>query len=316
MLEKELLGEIDDLLPQARLIRIETGQTVDQSRALAALPVALVPGPLANPPALRDSPILLPLSLAWICVLLSAIAVAGLLAGVMVLSERRAAFVSAVTHELRTPLTTFRMYTEMLAEGIIRDQAKRDEYVGTLHQESNRLGHLVENVLAYAKLERGTGARHMETLTIRDLLSRIGGPLVSRARQADMELMVEFSDADGDTRLHTDQAAVQQILYNLVDNACKYGQDGDDARIHLMATRASEGVVFRVCDHGKGLDKREARRLFKPFRKSAHAAARSAPGIGLGLALCSRLARQLGGKLSYEDRPEAGACFVLTLPGK
>ena len=70
------------------------------------------------------------------------------------LSERRGAFVSAVTHELRTPLTTLRMYTEMLADGMVPDEPRRRSYLQTLRAEADRLGHLVENVLAYSRLER------------------------------------------------------------------------------------------------------------------------------------------------------------------
>ena len=96
------------------------------------------------------SPIFLSLGIAWACVLLAATAVAGLLAGVMRLSARRASFVSAVTHELRTPLTTFQMYAEMLADGMVPEESKQKEYLATLRAEAGRLIHLVENVLAYA----------------------------------------------------------------------------------------------------------------------------------------------------------------------
>ncbi len=75
-----------------------------------------------------------------------------MLRGVLALSERRASFVSAVTHELRSPLTTFRMYAEMLAEGMVRDEQQRDRYLSTLRQEADRLSHLVDNVLQYARL--------------------------------------------------------------------------------------------------------------------------------------------------------------------
>ena len=83
-----------------------------------------------------------------------ALAVGFLLMGAISLSQRRAAFISSVTHELRTPLTTFRMYTEMLVEGMASDPAKQSQYHRTLYRESDRLVHLVENVLSYARLVR------------------------------------------------------------------------------------------------------------------------------------------------------------------
>ena len=313
-IREELLSEIADIFPEASLSAVTNESVVDGSRLMAALPVQLTPGPLASPLASVQSPLALPLTIAWGCVIFSALAIALLLFGTLSLSERRGAFVSAVTHELRTPLTTFRMYTEMLAEGIIRDEDKKAQYLDTLHKESNRLGHLVENVLTYSQLERGAGPRKLETCPVDTVLAHVTPPLQDRVGRSEMELTIEASDIDRQSYMATDIAALEQILTNLVDNACKYASSASDKRIHLTATRERSHVVFRVCDHGPGLDRKEARLLFKPFRKSATAAAQSAPGVGLGLALCRRLANQLGGELSYEHRAEAGACFALRIP--
>ncbi len=310
----ELLSEVNDLFPAATLAAVKGPSDMDGARMMASLPVRLIPGLMADPLPTASSPLRVPLSIAWACVIFAALSVALLLLGTVRLSERRGAFVSAVTHELRTPLTTFRMYTELLAEGIITDEEKKTKYLHTLYRESNRLGHLVENVLAYSQLEKGTGARTLETICVGDLLQRVHDPIQTRVNQTDMQLVIEASEPDRETFLATDTSAVEQVLTNLVDNACKYASDAEDNRIHLMAARERQHVVFRVCDHGRGLNRRESKQLFKPFRKSAHAAAQSAPGIGLGLALCRQLARQLGGELYYENRAEAGACFALKLP--
>ena len=109
-----------------------------------------------------------------------------------------------------------------------------------------------------------------------------------------------------------DPVAIEQVLFNLVDNACKYGRGATDARIHLMPRQASRHVQLRVRDHGPGIRPEHARRLFEPFSKSSEEAASSAPGVGLGLALSRRLARAMRGDLRLEAT-EDGACFVLTL---
>ena len=106
------------------------------------------------------------LLIGWGGAFLAVAAAAALLHGVMTLSERRAAFVSSVTHELRTPLTTFRMYAEMLANGMVPDAARRQEYYETLQRESERLTLLVENVLAYARLERGRKPQGQDRVTV------------------------------------------------------------------------------------------------------------------------------------------------------
>ena len=201
--------------------------------------------------------------LGWGAVLLAVAAAAALLHGVMTLSERRAAFVSSVTHELRTPLTTFRMYAEMLARGMVPDAKRRQEYFETLQRESERLTLLVENVLAYARLERGRKPQGQDRVTLAGLLDRIGPRLTQRAAQAGMECIIDLPRPLGEGRgegeargtkapshcplpkgeglrgavlpkgegldgeFITDSAVVEQILFNLVDNAAKYAAQRD-----------------------------------------------------------------------------------------
>jgi signal transduction histidine kinase len=247
-------------------------------------------------------------------VLLAALAAFVLLRGAVVLSERRGAFVSAVTHELRTPLTTFRMYTEMLEGGMVPDEQKRQRYLVTLRTEAERLDHLVKNVLAYARLEKTRAGGQIESVQVLDLTERIKDQLSDRAGQSDMQLTVELSDPVAATTVRADRAAAERILFNLVDNACKYATDADDRRIHIEAERRGDMLAVKVRDHGAGIGPEQARRLFKPFSKSAKEAAESAPGVGLGLALSRRLARGMGGDLVLDTSVSDGACFVFTLP--
>ncbi len=309
-----LLGLVADLLPGADLLPLNQGETDGGGRRLASLPLRIDPGPGATYPTPEMSPLRISLIVAWACALLAVGAVGLLLMGALSLSERRGAFVSAVTHELRTPLTTLRMYTEMLAGGMVPDEAKRQHYLDTLHGEADRLGHLVENVLAYARLERGSAKGRIETVTVGDLLVGVHGVLKQRAAQAKLELVSAAPREVASSMVRADITAVEQILFNLVDNACKYALSDEEKKITLEARSIGAQVALRVRDHGPGIASGEARKLFKPFRKSARDAANSAPGVGLGLALSRRLARMMGGDLRFEESVTDGACFVLTLP--
>ncbi len=313
-IRSSLLEAIADLLPAADLIPVVQMTANEGGRLLAALPVRLVPGPLFGENDGAISPILLSLAVAWACMLMAAVAVAGLLGGVIRLSQRRATFVSAVTHELRTPLTTFQMYAEMLAEGMVPDEQKRREYLNTLRAESIRLTHLVENVLAYARLERGRVDRRLESITLEDLLHAFKDRLAGRAEQAGMKLCLEMPTDVASEAVQANIAAVEQILFNLVDNACKYASSAVDKRIDLSCRIKDGMAVVSVRDHGPGLSPAAGRHLFRPFSKSAQEAAHSAPGIGLGLALSRRLARDMGGDLLFSENIGNGACFVLKLP--
>jgi signal transduction histidine kinase len=328
-IKQMLLAEARQILPEVELVPVSPNTNdLLPGRMLATLPAQLVvPEPTTSLSVLDfeivpDEPapptwsaIRVSLVIAWTCLALAAVAVAVLLQGAVTLSERRGAFVAAVTHELRTPLTTFRMYAEMLSAGMVPSGEKQQQYLDTLRVEADRLSHLVENVLAYARLERGKPGRRREAVSLASLLDRVQSRLADRARQAEMELVVEADQAARTCIVHTDPGAVEQILFNLVDNACKYAATADDRRIHLQLAETADGAELCVRDHGRGIAPHEARKLFHPFSKSVHEAASTAPGVGLGLALCRRLARALGGRLELEPGDQ-GASFLLTLPGK
>ena len=187
-----LLDRISDLLPDAALEPVDQNRSGDESHLLAALPIVrLVPGTSLGSADSPASPIVLSLAAAWVCVAVAAAAVGVLIWGVMRLSERRAAFVSAVTHELRTPLTTFQMYAEMLAEGMVPDVEQQHRYLCTLRNEAIRLTHLVENVLAYARLERGRTVGRIEPIGLLILIEGIEDRLHAHAEQAGMKLEID-----------------------------------------------------------------------------------------------------------------------------
>jgi signal transduction histidine kinase len=306
-----LLDDVRDLLPDADLAPLRGPVDPRDTRLLAAIPARLIPGAA---PVLIDeglSPIKVSLAVAWGFVLLAAAAAAAVLAGALALSERRAAFVSAVSHELRTPLTTFRMYAEMLGRGMVAGEDQRAEYIRTLHRESERLSRLVDNVLAYSRIERGRSPGRLQTVRAADLVDRVRDRLSERAAQAGMSF--DASPPPAGLSLRADPEAVDQVLFNLVDNAAKYACRADDKRIHLEMAREGSWAVLRVRDHGSGVPFDELPRLFRAFHKSARDAAGKAPGVGLGLALCRRLARQMGGDLAVDKSVRDGACLVLRL---
>ena len=280
-IREELLARISDLLPHADLVPHNT-PVEDGSRLLASLPVRLLPGALEVPEVSGLTPTHQSLIVTWASMLVGAVAVGVLLQGVIALSERRAAFVSAVTHELRTPLTTFRMYAEMLAEGMVTNEDDRRKYLNTLRVEADRLTHLVCNVLAYAKLERGGLGGRIAPVSVATILHKEGDRLADRAEQAGLELLVNADEATLAASAMADASAVEQILFNLVDNACKYGCEREAAD---AASGGGRGRAKRVLAGSRSWARHRAAergRLFQPFRKSADDAAQRRRAWGWG----------------------------------
>jgi signal transduction histidine kinase len=308
-IEPALLDRISDILPGAKLEAVTANDLAEtDTRRLASIPARLVVPPDAMPSTALpwNTPVRISLMIAWACALLAAGAIAWLLGAAVSLGERRGAFAAAVTHELRTPVTTCRMYSEMLASGVVQNEQDRQHYLETLVAESDRLGHLIENVLAYSRLERRMSVNCQQSIGVSDLIAQILPSLRRRTEQAKLPLVVDLPEPVGGLSCRTDLTTVQQILLNLVENACKYGK----AEIALSAAATASSLCLSVSDRGPGIDAARASRLFVAFDKSK---TDTVPGIGLGLYLSRRLARQLGGDLQNVPT-HSGATFVLSLP--
>ncbi len=305
-LQEILLREAADLLPDAKLVRVEGKEAASDPLSLVSFPFRLIRNEVAP---VAVSSVNGPLLIGWIAVLIAILTASLLVHGVMRLSERRASFVSAVTHELRTPLTTFRLYSDMLESGAVKPE-KRGDYLRVLSREADRLSHLVENVLSFSKIERGSARSVVRESTVTELLEPMRERLEARLATAGLTLEM---DPACTLRVRVDSAAVEHILFNLIDNAAKYASVGDPPTVLIQVQEDGRHVEIRVSDHGPGIPRSERRRIFRAFHKSAREAAESRPGVGLGLALSRRLAKSLGGGLECADRA-GGACFVLRLP--
>jgi len=309
-LRDQLLDEVQDLVPDARLQEIRSEGTGREGLELATVPARLVTTTPVAAVAIGMSPVRWALVLGWLAAALAVGAVGHTVRASLALGERRSRFASSVTHELRTPLTTFRMYSEMLADGMVTDEARRQEYLETLRDESDRLSRLVENVLSYAQLEEGRLPLERERSTVDELLASIRPTLERRAADGGMEFLVDTGSV-GQHAVETDATAVGQVLFNLVDNATKYAGAAADRRIELGAQLRDGRLVLSVRDHGPGVQPEARATIFEAFERRAPDAL---PGVGLGLALSRGLARTLSGELVLDETCTDGGRFELVLP--
>ncbi len=321
-LRSALLEQIESLAPGARLLPT-TDAVGDDARRLASIPaiLELVPDQIEEQRGFLGQPAAAGLLIVWAAAV-GAIAATGLaLRSSIGSAVRTSRFASSVTHELRTPLTTFRLYADMLADGLVPDEERRQAYHATLRDESARLGLLVENVLAWSRVEDGRVPRDPRPMTVGGLVSAIEPVLARRARESSAAFECVWPDASlADGEVVTDPDRVSQILFNFVDNACKYGlPDGATPRVRLSVERRGDRLVLAVEDGGPGVPDRLRARIFRAFDRGERGPGDAVRGLGLGLAISSELARALDGRLRCErseggEGALGGARFSLELP--
>jgi signal transduction histidine kinase len=219
-------------------------------------------------------------------------------------AERRSNFVAAVTHELKTPLTSIRMYAEMLRDGMVESEAKRDEYYSTITAESERLSRLIDNVLEFSRLEQGTRELNLVVGSVAPVLEEAARLLEPHAREIGFRLRVEIEPSLPPVRF--DRDALTQVVFNLVDNALKYARDAGDREVVLHAGASGDGVVISVRDRGPGVPPRHLSKIFDPFYRGENELTRRSRGTGIGLALVKGLSEQMGGVVDGGNAPDGG----------
>jgi signal transduction histidine kinase len=226
------------------------------------------------------------------------------------LARLRDDFISSVSHELRTPLAQIRMFAELQEAGKLRTTEERERAVRVINRETQRLTHLVENILRYSHLRRATertGGR--ETVDLDGAVSEILEAFRPLAAGRNMHIATAVDDR-ATVIAHRD--AVKQIVVNLLDNAVKYGPVGQTIRVG--AARRGSAVRITVEDEGPGIPRQERTRVWEPYRRLDRPIEARMPGTGIGLAVVRQLADASGGKAWVEEGSGGSARFVVELP--
>ena len=252
--------------------------------------------------------------------LIALLVLAILAAGALLLRQARrseaeaalkTSFVANVSHELKTPLTTIRLYAELLAQGRVREPAKQADYLATIGRETQRLARLVGNVLDFSRLEEGKKKYDHTAFDLAVELRRLADTHGPRLANAGLALHVELPATQD---VATDRDALEQIVLNLFDNACKYAADGGSVTLRLEVDQTRVYVI--VADRGPGVEADQRERVFDKFHRVDERLTAEKGGAGLGLSIARQLARGLAGDLCCRPRVGGGAEFVLTLPLK
>ncbi|MFN0062939.1 MAG: sensor histidine kinase [Myxococcaceae bacterium] len=226
------------------------------------------------------------------------------------ISRMKTDFVSLVSHELRTPLTSIRMFIETLALGRVQDAQQTREVLQLLAKETERLSHMIDNVLDWSRIETGrkqyARGRHTPQALMDAALTAL------RAQRLDNWTDVDVQLGEGLPDIDIDLPALSAALLNLLQNAFKYG--GTHQHIRMRARADKRGVGIDVEDQGMGIARRDQRRIFESFYRVDNLLTRRSDGSGLGLPIARRIVEAHGGKLTVRSELGKGACFTIWLP--
>ena len=222
--------------------------------------------------------------------------------------ESRRRFVSDASHELKTPLAAIRLLTDSILQTNNIDPATTREFVSDIGQEAERLSRITEDLLRLTRLDSDV----LEPAAAVDVL-----PVLQQVLRM-MELIAEDRNisityqAEEGCRVLSTRDELQQIIYNLTDNAVKYDRDG--GRVEVRLTKRDGFAELTVADDGVGIPEEDIPRIFELFYRVDKARSRAAGGTGLGLSIVSDTVKKRNGTITAANRPVGGAVFTVRLP--
>ena len=225
------------------------------------------------------------------------------------LSELQADFVSKVSHELRTPLTSIRMFTETL---VLRrgDKVSEDRCIEALNRESARLQQLIDRLLDWGRMESGRRVYEVAEHDVGGIIDEAINAFEPTRNARHVEVVIALSPEQ--PRVWCDKSALVDSLVNLLSNAYKYG--GQPRRIDISTRMTEKSVHITVRDNGKGIARREHKRIFEKFYRVDDLLARQQEGSGIGLAIVQHVMRAHRGHVEVDSEPGRGSAFTLVLP--
>ena len=219
----------------------------------------------------------------------------------------RREFTSNVSHELKTPLTSIYGVSDMLQSGLVKDEDVKD-FAGTIKKESSRLISLIDDIIRLSQLDENTIPQEMETVDLWEITQQAAMRLSGKAE----ENQVTVRCAGVQASIRGVEYIVDEIVYNLCENAIKYNKKGGDVKVTVR--REGGKSILTVVDNGIGIPKEDQDRVFERFYRVDKSHSRKIGGTGLGLSIVKHAVSYLGGEIFLESVEGEGTTVTVTFP--
>jgi len=226
-------------------------------------------------------------------------------------NNRKSAFLANVSHELRTPLNGILGMTYLTLETPVTEEQR--DYLSTVQGLGSSLLTIINDILDLCKIEAGKMSLDPVPFELRKELRNVVKSLSYTAREKGLNLTLDVAERIPDGLLG-DSLRLNQILWNVVSNAVKFTAGGE-VNVSVSPRPSADGrcrLLFRVTDNGIGIPAEALQKIFEPFTQADNSTTRNYGGTGLGLTICSKLVRMLGGDIWIESAPNAGTKVFFT----
>jgi two-component system phosphate regulon sensor histidine kinase PhoR len=227
------------------------------------------------------------------------------------LDQMKSEFINNMTHEIKTPLATIGLACEMLRdETISQDSESRQNFIGIINDENQRMRVLVETILQSAKMSNKNFRINPKEVDVHQIIGKVATsfklPIANRSGKLTTDLQADPSVVVAD-ELH-----LTNLVYNLIDNGIKYSTDAPDITV---STRSVDGKLeLRVSDHGIGISKADQKHVFEKFYRVSTGDVHNVKGFGIGLSYVAQVVKLHHGHIALESEPGQGSTFIVTLP--